>query len=80
MYWVGRTFYPGSAGGATSSQWALLRRTTLGQLTSPAREPRVFDKWAPLEVAKFEAAICIAGKHFPVIARVSGGRGVVLLR
>ena len=53
-------------------QWALLRRTTLGMLTSPAREGSILDAWAPLEVAKFEAAMCLVGKQFPVVAKVVG--------
>jgi hypothetical protein len=39
-------------------------------LTSPAREGSVLDAWAPLEVAKFEAAMCLVGKQFALIAKV----------
>ena len=30
----------------------------------------MLDKWAPLEVAKFEAAMCLCGKQFALVAKV----------
>ena len=50
------------------AQWALLRRTTLGRLTSPIREPTVLEKWSPYEVALFESGICLTGKLFSALA------------
>jgi hypothetical protein len=38
---VGTMYYQHSDGGRSSSQWALVRRTTLGMLTVPVREPMV---------------------------------------
>ena len=52
------------------AQWALLRRTTLGRLTSPIREPTVLEKWSPYEVALFESGICLTGKLFTALAAV----------
>ena len=49
-------------------QWALLRRTTLGRLTSPIREPTVLEKWSPYEIALFESGICLTGKLFGALA------------
>jgi hypothetical protein len=74
LSWVGNTYYNATEEGAASGQWALLRRTTLGRLTSPVREPNVFDSWSPLEVAKFEAAICLVGKKFNLISKVRAPR------
>ena len=38
---VGSTYYQHSETGKSSSQWALIRRTTLGMLTAAVREPMV---------------------------------------
>jgi hypothetical protein len=38
---VGNMYYQQAETGCASSQWALIRRTTLGVLTSPVREPSV---------------------------------------
>ena len=60
--------------GAAARDWAVVRRTTLGRLCAPARDGAVFDAWAPLEVARFEAAICLFGKDFGAIARAIGSK------
>ena len=70
LQWVGSTYYSASEGGAANREWALLRRTTLGRLAVSARETCVFDHWAPIEVAKFESAICLFGKDFSHISKV----------
>ncbi len=72
---VGRMFYaPREVGGATAD-FALVRRTTLGRLTSPARGPgHVLERWAPIEVARFEAALCLVGKSFPQVAAAVGSK------
>ncbi len=72
LAWLGNTYYTSAETGMASGQWALLRRTTLGRLTSPVRETSPLDLWAPLEVAKFESAICLVGKQFPLISKVIG--------
>ena len=46
--------------------------TTLGVLTSPVRESPPFERWSPLEVARFEAGLCLVGKAFPQVARMVG--------
>ena len=80
LAWIGKTYYTATESGAACREWALLRRTTLGRLTAPAREGRVFDLWAPIQIAKFESAICLYGKDFAQISKVSvqGRRGVVV--
>jgi hypothetical protein len=70
LAWVGNTYYTATESGAACREWAILRRTTLGRLTAPAREGRVFDLWAPIQIAKFEAAICLYGKDFAQISKV----------
>ena len=75
LAWVGNTYYTATESGATCREWAILRRTTLGRLTAPAREGRVFDLWAPIQIAKFEAAICLYGKDFAQISKVREGMG-----
>ena len=72
LAWVGNTYYTSTEAGMACGQWALLRRTTLGVLTSPAREGSLLDHWSPLEVAKFESAMCLVGKQFPLVAKVVG--------
>ena len=72
LAWLGNTYYTSQEAGMACGQWALLRRTTLGRLTSPARESSPLDAWAPLEVAKFESALCLVGKQFPLVAKVIG--------
>ena len=71
LAWIGNTYYTATETGGANSQWALLRRTTLGRVTAPGREACILDDWAPLEVVKFESAICLCGKQFPLIAKVS---------
>lgn len=64
---MGNTFYQSGETGASSSgpaSFTVLRRTVLGQLKSPLRRPSVMDRWAPYEVALFEAGICLVGKDF----------------
>jgi hypothetical protein len=72
LAWLGNTYYTSQEAGMACGQWALLRRTTLGRLTSPARESSPLDNWTPLEVAKFESALCLVGKQFPLVAKVIG--------
>ena len=72
LAWVGNTYYTASEAGMACGQWALLRRTTLGRLTSPVREGSPLDHWAPIEVAKFESALCLVGKQFALVARAVG--------
>jgi hypothetical protein len=72
LTFVGATYYSAPETGRSNANWSLLRRTALGALTSSVREPSVIDKWAPLEVARFEAALCMTGKHFNVISKLIG--------
>jgi len=76
LAWVGAAYYTATEAGASCRDWALLRRTTLGRLCAPARAPAPFDEWAPLEVAKFEAALCVHGKNFPLVASLVGTKSV----
>eukprot|EP00923_Selenidium_pygospionis_P000455 GHVN01000804.1.p1 GENE.GHVN01000804.1~~GHVN01000804.1.p1 ORF type:complete len:499 (-),score=31.67 GHVN01000804.1:1836-3332(-) len=46
--------------------------TALEFLVSPVRKKQILDSWAPLEVAKFQAAVCSYGKRFHEIAQVVG--------
>jgi hypothetical protein len=62
---------PKEVGGSTSD-FSLVRRTTLGRLTSQVRAGSVLDRWTPLEIARFEAAICLVGKAFANIATAIG--------
>ena len=45
-------------------QYPIEQVTALGYLTSPLRRPTVIEKWAPYEIATFEAALALHGKHF----------------
>ena len=72
LAWLGNTYYTSQEAGMACGQWALLRRTTLGRLTSPVREGSPLDHWAPIEVAKFESALCLVGKQFALVARAVG--------
>ena len=45
-------------------QFPIEQMTALGYLTSPIRRPTVIEKWAPYEIATFEAALALHGKHF----------------
>ena len=51
---------------------AVRSSTTLGRLLCPLRVPSVLDRWSPLEVARFEGAMCLYGKRFPLVQRVVG--------
>jgi len=70
LTWLGNTYYTTSETGMANGQWAVLRRTTLGRLTSPVRETSPLDFWSPIEVARFEAAMCLVGKQFPLISKL----------
>jgi hypothetical protein len=72
LEYVGKHFYGIREVGAATRDFAIVRRTTLGRLTSPVRESPVVERWAPVEVAKFESAICLVGKAFPQIAAAVG--------
>jgi len=72
---VARTYYGArEVGAGAGADFSLLRRTTLGLLASPCREPLVMDKWAPVEVARFEAALCLVGKNFAHVAAAIGSK------
>jgi hypothetical protein len=43
---------------------AWLRPAMAGLLAAPVHKVSVFDKWAPVEVARFEAGLCLWGKVF----------------
>jgi hypothetical protein len=67
-------YYQHSEAGRSSGSFALLRRTTLGTLTSPLRESSILDRWTPFEVALFESTLCLTGKAFAQIAHVLGSK------
>jgi len=45
-------------------QYPIEQPTALGYLTSSLRRPTVIEKWSPYEIATFEAALALHGKHF----------------
>jgi len=49
---------------APSGQYPIESITALSILTSPLRRPTVIEKWCPYEIAVFEAALALCGKHF----------------
>lgn len=65
---VGNMYYQSPEVGRSNGGFSLIRRTTLGMLTAPVREPSVLDKWSPYEIALFESSICLVGKLFHQIA------------
>lgn len=46
--------------------------TSLEFLVSKIRKPFILDLWTPLEIAKFEGAICCYGKQFHEVSQVVG--------
>ena len=48
---------------------AVRSSTTLGRLLCPLRVPSVLDRWSPIEVARFEGALCLYGKNFALVQR-----------
>lgn len=48
-------------------------RSRLGMLVSPCRQAAPFDRWCPIEIARFESAVCLLGKCWPQIAVAIGG-------
>uniref|UniRef100_A0A6U0ZH30 SANT domain-containing protein n=1 Tax=Rhizochromulina marina TaxID=1034831 RepID=A0A6U0ZH30_9STRA len=45
------------------------RLHALGYITNPLRRPSVIERWSPYEIAKFEGAIALFGKHFHKVQR-----------
>ncbi|KAL7431821.1 hypothetical protein ACHAXM_002826, partial [Skeletonema potamos] len=50
-------------------QYPIEQITALGYLTSPLRRPTVIEKWAPIEIATFESALALHGKHFHMVQK-----------
>jgi len=48
----------------------VLIKSPLHLITSEFRKPCVLDSWSPLEIAKFEGAMCSYGKRFHEISKV----------
>lgn len=69
---VSKTYYPDKEEGAATADFSMVRRTTLGLLNSPIRVPTVIEKWAPIEIARFESALCLVGKSFAQVAKAIG--------
>ena len=69
---VSRTYYPDKEEGAATGDFSVVRRTTLGMLNSSIRVPTVIEKWAPIEIARFESALCLVGKSFAQVAKAIG--------
>ena len=69
---VSKTYYPDKEEGAATAEFSMVRRTTLGLLNSPIRVPTVIEKWAPIEIARFESALCLVGKSFAQVAKAIG--------
>jgi len=55
-------------------QMAIERPNLLGILTSPLRRPTVMERWSPYEIAKFEGALAMCGKHFHDVQRAVGSK------
>jgi hypothetical protein len=55
-------------------QIAIERPNLLGILTSPLRRPTVMERWSPYEIAKFEGALAMCGKHFHDVQRAVGSK------
>lgn len=49
---------------SSSGQFPIESISALSLLTSPLRRPSVIEKWSPYEIAVFEAALSVEGKHF----------------
>jgi|EP00979_Chaetoceros_neogracilis_P001156 hypothetical protein len=49
---------------APTGQYPVESISALSILTSPMRRPTVVEKWSPYEIAVFEAALSLVGKHF----------------
>ena len=49
---------------APTGQFPVDSITALSILTSPMRRPTVVEKWSPYEIAVFEGALSLVGKHF----------------
>ncbi|KAL9189305.1 hypothetical protein ACHAXT_011795 [Thalassiosira profunda] len=47
-----------------TGNYPIEQATALGYLTSPLRRPTVVEKWSPIEIATFEAALALHGKAF----------------
>jgi hypothetical protein len=54
---------------ASRQQYPFDTISVLSYLKSPLRRPTVIEKWAPLEIATFEAAMCEYGKEFPKVQK-----------
>ncbi|KAG5183769.1 hypothetical protein JKP88DRAFT_316246 [Tribonema minus] len=55
-----------------AGSYALERAAMLSMIQHPLRRPSAVEQWSPLEVAKFEGAMCIYGKQFHKIAAEVG--------
>lgn len=69
LKFVAVNYYGGGEDGCAQPEFQVFRKAVLGRLVSPLRRPQVVDKWAPLEIARFEAAICTYGKVFHLVQR-----------
>ena len=66
---VGKMMYPGTylapfGYDATTGQYPIECLSALSLLQNPLRRPSVIEKWSPLEIATFEAAMIVCGKEF----------------
>jgi hypothetical protein len=76
---VARLMYPpvelGRYGhNAAQGMIAVERPNLLGVLASPLRRPTVMERWNPFEIAKFEGALAMRGKHFHDVQRAVGSK------
>jgi len=55
---------------APTGQFPVDSITALSILTSPMRRPTVVEKWCPYEIAVFEAALSLVGKHFHKVQKI----------
>ena len=72
---AGRMMYPAIRLGpfdydAAHGRYPIERVAALGVLTSPLRRPAVVERWSPYEIAVFESALSLYGKHFHQVQRV----------
>eukprot|EP01068_Selenidium_serpulae_P010614 Selendium_serpulae@DN5501_c0_g1_i1.p1 len=61
-----------ASNGATNGVVPFRPVTRLEFLVSPIRKQQTLEKWAPIEVAKFQSSICSYGKRFHEISQIVG--------
>eukprot|EP01032_Pedospumella_encystans_P025003 gene25003-28265_t len=71
---IGEIMYPKQTFGpygydAENGRFPVEKMSSLGWLLCPLRKPTVIEKWSPIEVAVFEAAMTLYGKNFHTVQK-----------